>query len=82
MLSIIYQQAEKAQNDSLNEGQLKQKRKALMSDVRRFSNALRADEAEELEQVINTFCTIVIFKWSWYDFGKELISHHYYFIDL
>ncbi|XP_063674895.1 uncharacterized protein LOC134811769 isoform X2 [Bolinopsis microptera] len=42
--------AEKAQNDSLEEGQLKEKKKVLLSDLRRFSNALRADKQEETEQ--------------------------------
>ena len=61
IIRLIFYQAEKAQNDSLDEGQLKQKRKALLSDVRRFSNALRADEQEEMEQVISPFRTILVF---------------------
>ena len=51
----VHSQAEKAQNDSLEEGQLKQKKKVMLSDLRRFSNALRADKQEETEQVFKFF---------------------------
>ena len=51
----VHPQAEKAQNDSLEEGQLKQKKKVMLSDLRRFSNALRADKQEETEQVFKFF---------------------------